>query len=75
MAPGPQHIDKLDFDSSRRPLLEGEQSGPSPGASHASSLSGSFFEHVAEGIQERDRERLREQFVRFGSFAIAVLSW
>ena len=71
------HIDKLDFPrrrGERQPLLH-DRSEPSPGPSHETSRSGSFFEQVAEGIQERDRARMKQEVVRYGSFVCAILSW
>ena len=63
----------------RQPLLHPhERSEPSPGPSHEShetSRSGSFFEQVAEGIQERDRARMKQEVQRYGSFVSAILSW
>jgi hypothetical protein len=70
-------IDKLDFPSSRgerRPLLH-DRSEPSPGPSSETSGSGSFFEQVAEGIQERDRAMMKQEVIRYGSFICAILSW
>lgn len=37
--------------------------------------SGFFFEHVAEGIQERDRERMAVEVVRYTGFIWAIVSW
>lgn len=39
------------------------------------SRSGSFFEQVVEGIQERDRVKMKTEVVRYGSFACAILMW
>jgi hypothetical protein len=78
MAPSNSRIDKLDFDHERRPLLDNDQGAPSPGpsnASNATSCSGSFFEQVVEGIQERDRRLVQKELVRYGSFVTAILSW
>jgi hypothetical protein len=71
------HIDKLDFPPKRgeqQPLLH-DRPEPSPGPSHETSRSGSFFEQVAEGIQERDRAKMKQVVLRYGSFAAAILSW
>ncbi|KIW06958.1 uncharacterized protein PV09_02617 [Verruconis gallopava] len=82
MAPndGNNHIDKLDFPSSReerRPLLH-DRPDHSPGPSHGTSRSGSaapsFFEQVAEGIYERDRAKMKREVVRYTSFVCAILS-
>jgi MFS family permease len=47
---------------------------PPPDGSHNTSCSGSFFEAVAEGIQERDREYLSKQLTRFGAFFWAIIA-
>lgn len=80
MAPTNGHIDKLDFPSpdERRPLLQsngGPSGEPSPGRSNTTSCSGSFFEQIAEGIQERDRARMAREVVRYLSFVVAVVNW
>lgn len=79
MAPSNGHIiDKLDFPSERRPLLQSSSGEPSPGRSsqsHTTSCEGSFFEQVAEGIQERDRARMQRGVVRGGSFVVAIVNW
>jgi hypothetical protein len=70
-------IDKLDFPTrrgERQPLLH-DQPELSPGPSHQTSRSGSFFELVAEGIQERDRVMMKQEVIRYGSFISAILSW
>ena len=79
------HIDKLDYKpqpDERRPLLrsprsDGELSSTSSelSGSNESSRAGSFFEQVAEGIQERDREEMKKQILRFGGFFWAVVAW
>jgi hypothetical protein len=75
MAPSNSHIDKLDFDHERRPLIGDDEGVPSPGPSNATSCSGSFFEQVVEGIQDRDRRLVQRETVRYGSFVAAILSW
>jgi hypothetical protein len=79
MPPTNGHIDKLDFPppDERRPLLNshGERAEPSPGRSQNTSCSGSFFEQVAEGIQERDRAKMQREITRYGSFLCAILNW
>lgn len=79
MPPTNGHIDKLDFPppDERRPLLNGhgERAEPSPGRSQNTSCSGSFFEQVAEGIQERDRAKFQREVTRYGSFLCAILNW
>lgn len=69
-----QQIHKLDFDQ-RRPLLH-DRPELSPGpTSLDTSRSGSFFEQVVEGIQERDRVKMKTEVVRYASFACAILMW
>jgi MFS family permease len=74
-------IDKLDYlpaNSPRRPLLASDSN--SDAASHSNrhsqdtSYAGSFFEHVAEGIMERDREAMRRVVLRWLSFAWAIVN-
>ena len=69
------HIDKLDFDQARWPLLGDDGGEGSPSQSTAPSIAGSFFEQIVEGIQERDREKMKTQVARYASFVIAILSW
>ncbi|PSN59783.1 MFS general substrate transporter [Corynespora cassiicola Philippines] len=66
-------IGKLDY-SPRRPLLHPDGDSESSRLSQNTSYAGSFFEQVAEGIMERDRERLRHQLVRWLSFAWAIVN-
>jgi MFS family permease len=68
-------IDKLDYNpnSARRPLLQPDVDIESR-ASQTNSYAGSFFEQVAEGIVERDRERLKRQAVRWLSFVWAIIN-
>lgn len=56
-------------------MLGDDAAERSPGQSTAPSIAGSFFEAVVEGIQERDREKMKMQVARYGSFVIAILSW
>lgn len=68
-------IDKLDYRPGGRPLLlsphdDGEGSGrPSQDTSYA----GSFFEQVAEGVVDADRQRMRREVVRYISFFWALV--
>ncbi|KAF2120687.1 MFS monocarboxylic acid transporter-like protein [Lophiotrema nucula] len=75
---GSNGITKLDYHpphSPRRPLLSADvESNDSSRPSHDNSYAGSFFEQVAEGIMERDRERLQRQFVRWLSFVWAIIN-
>jgi hypothetical protein len=60
----------------RTPLLDPHRGDSSPRLSESGvSHNGSFLDRVAEGIQDRDRERLQRQAVRYLSFAVAILSW
>ncbi|KAF1365049.1 MFS general substrate transporter [Lizonia empirigonia] len=71
----PASIDKLDY--ARRPLLASDASHASTSNSTSASNDshpGSFFEHVAEGVMERDRERLQRLAVRWLSFAWAIVA-
>ena len=74
-------IDKLDYlpqNSPRRPLLAPDDNSDalsnSNRRSQDTSYAGSFFEHVAEGIMERDRERMQRVVVRWLSFAWAIVN-
>ncbi|KAF2637102.1 MFS monocarboxylic acid transporter [Massarina eburnea CBS 473.64] len=64
-------IDKLDYPdepSLRRPLLVPNS------ISNRQSQDSSFFDQVAEGIMERDRERLQREAVRWLSFIWAIVN-
>lgn len=71
-------IDKLDYlppHSPRRPLLAPhDDDTDSHRQSGDTSYAGSFFEQVAEGIVERDRERMQRVVVRWLSFAWAIVN-
>jgi MFS family permease len=79
------HIDKLDYHPGK-PLLQpedhrrGASSGNGSGyasphrPSEEHSYAGSFFEEVAEGIKQKDRERFRKEVWRYGSFAWALIN-
>lgn len=69
----PDRVDKLDFEPSRRPLLEPDRGDTSPRS--GPSYAGSFLDQVAEGIQAKDREEFGREFTRYFSFAVAILSW
>jgi MFS family permease len=70
LSSSPPRIDKLDYTSPTRPLLADSASD----RSQPPSASGSFFEHVAEGVMERDRARLQRLAVRWLSFAWAIVN-
>lgn len=62
----------------RTHLIRGSQSVESlrdEPPSHHSLRSGHFFEDVAEGIQERDREQLKREVKRYVSFVWALVCW
>ncbi|CAI6238740.1 unnamed protein product [Periconia digitata] len=67
-------IDKLDYDAARRPLLHPDAESDSNRRSQDTSYAGSFFEQVAEGIMDRDRQRLQREAVRWLSFVWAIIS-
>ncbi len=78
MHDGNGRIDKLDFPSrsEQQPLLhDGEAPSSSRLPSRASSHAGRFFEHVVEGIQERDRAQMKREVTRYVSFAWAIVNW
>ncbi|KAH7130674.1 MFS monocarboxylic acid transporter [Dendryphion nanum] len=66
-------IDKLDYNP-RQPLLRPDADSSSSRHSRDTSITGSFFEQVAEGIMERDRRRLQRDFVRWLSFVWAIVN-
>lgn len=69
-------IGKLDFPAGneRTRLLEDSEPIDSPGV-ESSRRSGYFFEQVAQGIQERDRARLKRELTKSISFVWAIISW
>lgn len=73
-------IDKLDYlpqNSPRRPLLAPDDTtsdAASQRRSQDTSYAGSFFEQVAEGIMERDRERMQRVVLRWLSFGWAIVN-
>lgn len=84
MGPGHARIDKRDYPSApaaaeTRRLLRPHDTPASRTSSsrpsQSNSYAGSFFEHVAEQIQERDRQMMRRAVSRYGGYACAVLSW
>ena len=76
MPDGNNRIGKLDFPSldEQQTLLHSTSADDSRQPGHLSGYTGHFFEDVAEGIQSRDREELRREIVRYGSFVWAILS-
>ena len=71
-------IDRLDYKPGGRPLLQPRSNDGSRSASRHSedraSLAGSFFSNVAEGIVDRDRERMRKEVARYVSFVWALVN-
>ncbi|EME78769.1 uncharacterized protein MYCFIDRAFT_53655 [Pseudocercospora fijiensis CIRAD86] len=69
-------IDKLEYHPGGKPLLHPDESqGESSGRqSEDRSYAGSFFSDVAEGIADNDREQFKREFVRYGSFAWALIN-
>lgn len=70
-------IDKLDYKPGGRPLINdhiGNSSDPPSRRSEEHSYAGSFFEDVAEHIEEQDRQKMNKQAVRYISFAWAIIT-
>lgn len=61
-------------DTERTRLVPDSTLIDSPGP-ESSRREGYFFENVAQGIQDRDRARLKRELVRTTSFVWAILSW
>jgi hypothetical protein len=73
-------IKKLDYPnaSARQSLLPASQriSSPSPSEErNGGSLRDHFFERVAEGLEENDKERIQTEMVKYLSFVWSVISW
>lgn len=66
-------IDKLDYHPPRPFLQADNDSNPSRRSQNTSS-AGSFFEQVAEGLMERDRQRIQREAVRWLSFIWALVN-
>lgn len=72
MPDGNGRIGKLDFPNRSR---DGDNDGASVGSNHSGvAHSGHFFEHVAEGVLDRDREKMRREVLRYASFFWAIVS-
>ena len=70
-------IERLDYKPGGRPLLGDHSDDPSQPPSRQSedhSYAGSFFSDVAEGIVERDREKMKKEAVRYFSFFWAIIN-
>lgn len=67
-------IDKLDFDHHRKPPP------PSDGSDH-SGPGGllrddeSLLSNILDGVIERDRRKLRQNIIKYGSFVGSMLCW
>ncbi|KAM0802952.1 major facilitator superfamily domain-containing protein [Usnea florida] len=68
------HIDKLDFDSHRRPLAAHDSLHSSGASGHLLRDDESFFSNIVDGIVERDRRKMRRHVLKYASFASAILS-
>ncbi|KAK3172349.1 hypothetical protein OEA41_005670 [Lepraria neglecta] len=69
-------IDKLDFDSNRKPSSALHDSFHSS-ASEPSGLlrdDESFFSNIVDGVIERDRRKMRRHVIKYASFVSAILS-
>lgn len=68
------HIDKLDFDSHRRPLTSHDSAHFSEPSAHLLRDDESFFSNIVDGVIERDRRKMRRHVLKHASFASAILS-
>lgn len=68
------HIDKLDFDSHRRPPTSRDSVHSSGPSGHLLRDDESFFSNIVDGIIERDRRKMRRHVLKYASFASAILS-
>ncbi len=70
----PGKIDKLDFDTNRRPpSTVHDSTGPSSPTGLLRDDE-SFFSNIVDGVIERDRRNIRRQVLKYASFASAILS-
>lgn len=67
-------IDKLDFDSNRRPPSTNRDSSQPSSPTGLLRDDESFFSNVVDGVVERDRRKMRRQVLKYTSFASAILS-
>ncbi|KAK4494099.1 hypothetical protein PRZ48_014397 [Zasmidium cellare] len=68
-------IDKLEYHPGGKPLLQDDGNGESSGRqSEDMSYAGSFFEDVAEGIADNDRQIVKREAVRYISFIWALMN-
>ena len=71
-SPDGPHIDRLDFDLNRGTARSetSRRAGPS-----LLDEDVDFMAEVAEGIVEKDRQRMRREVIRTSSFIWALLNW
>ena len=69
-------IDKLDFDSHRKPSSALHDSLHSSASERSGLLRDdeSFFSNIVDGVIERDRQKLRRQVIKYASFVSAILN-
>lgn len=68
-------IDKLEYRPGGRPLVQDDSNGESSGRqSEDRSYAGSFFEDVAEGIADKDRQTMKREMLRYTSFLWALIN-
>lgn len=68
-------IDTLEYHPGGKPLLPDDANGESSGRqSEDRSYAGSFFEDVAEGIADKDRQTVKREAVRYISFIWALIN-
>lgn len=67
-------IDKLDYKPGGRPLSAHQEEEAQPRRSEDTSYAGSFFEQVAEGVMEEDSARIKQDVVKYISFAWALVA-
>lgn len=72
--PSNPHIDKLDFDSHRRPPTSHDSLQSSRPAGLLLRDDESFFSNIVDGVIERDRKKMRRHVLKYASFASAILS-
>ncbi|CAF9925885.1 Putative monocarboxylate transporter mch1 [Imshaugia aleurites] len=72
--PSSPHIDKLDFDSNRRPQTSHDSLHSSGPSGHLLRDDESFFSNIVDGVIERDRRKMRRQVLKYASFASAILN-
>ena len=72
--PATPHIDKLDFDTHRRPPTSHDSLHSSGPSGHLLRDDESFFSNIVDGVIERDRRQMRRHVLKYASFASAILS-